>query len=70
MFSHQARINTRTLWKDRLTPTTAAAIQLACDLALFALLCGAALVLARGYLTLASGDLQTVLDQAEATRGW
>lgn len=70
MFSHQARLNTRTLWKDRLTPTTAAAIQLACDLALFALLCGAVVVLARGYLMLAAGDLQMVLDQAEATRGW
>jgi hypothetical protein len=70
MFSHQARINTRTLRKDRITPTVAAAIQLAGDLAMFLVLVVAVVLLADGGLRLASGDLRDIHAQAEALRGW
>jgi hypothetical protein len=70
MFSHQARINTRTIRKDRLTPTTRAAIQLGCDLAMFIVFAFAVLLMADGYMRLASGDLQAIHAQAEELRGW
>lgn len=70
MFSHQTRINARTLRKDRITPTVAAAIQLAGDLAMFIVLVAAIVLLADGGLRLASGDLQTLHAQAEELRGW
>lgn len=70
MFSHQARINTRTLRKDRITPTVAAAIQLAGDLAMFLVLVVAVVVMVDGGMRLATGDLQDVHAQAEAIRGW
>jgi hypothetical protein len=70
MFSHQTRINARTLRKDRITPTVAAAIQLAGDLAMFFVLVAAVVLLADGGLRLASGDLQTLHAQAEELRGW
>lgn len=70
MISHQARLNARTLRKDRMTPTIAAAIQLAGDLAMFLVLVVAVVLLADGGLRLASGELQEVHAQAEALRGW
>lgn len=70
MFSHQARINARTIRRDRLTPTAAAAWKLAGELAMFLIIATAVGLLADGYLRLASGDLQTIHAQAAALRGW
>lgn len=71
MFSHQARLNARRIFvEDFISPTTGAAIRLAADLAMFAVLLGALLLMADAYLRLASGDLEDLHTRVEARRGW
>ena len=70
MFSPQAQINARTIRREKLNRTCRIALQIGREVVPFIPFAFAVLLLADGYLRLASGDLQTIHAQAEALRGW